>query len=188
VSENYFVMQGDSEGKIALLYDLESPSDFDDWLWGQPFRKVPKTPVRATLKSGFDTGEILAFYDAPQIMLRDLHECLVKAGVDNLDVYPAVIDREDGTVVRNDYVAFNVIGKVAAADLKATQFAPENPSRLMDASIEKLTVDESRAHGMLLFRLAESMRILVVHASIKAAVEARGFPGVVFLGTDSFVY
>lgn len=188
MSDSYFVMKGDAGAKIALMYSLEPPSDFDDWMWGQPFRKPPTSPVRATLTPGFDSGVQMPFYEVPQIMHRDVYDCLVKAGVDNLEVYPAVIDREDGTVVRNDYVAYNVIGKVGAADLKETQFAPENPSRLMDASVERLVIDEKRAHGLLLFRLAESMRLIIAHASVKEAVEARGFPEIKFLGSDSFVY
>lgn len=95
---------------------------------------------------------------------------MLAAGVDNIDLYKAIVRREDGSVVSEDYVSYNVIGVVQAADLSRTQFAPENTSRLLDASIEKLAVDPSKAHDLLLFRLAESLGTVVVHERVKKEV------------------
>jgi len=185
---NYYVMRGLAETKVVVLYSLSSPSLRDDWMLARRFTDPVSEPVEAVVNSDHETGVLLPFYDSPQIMRQDVYEAVVGAGVDNIDVYKAVVKREDGGVVAEDYLAYNILGAVKAADLGTTQFAPENPSRMIDASIERLTVDENRAGNLLMFRLAESISTIVVHAKVKAAVEARGIPHISFIASGEFVF
>jgi hypothetical protein len=176
----YFIMQTYAEENIKALYSLEEPNSRDGWMLARPFSAPVSTPVQATVNPDNRRGILLPFYGSPQIMRKDLHQALLDAGVDNIDVYEAVVKLEDGTVVSSDYLAYNVLGAVSAADIEGTEFAPENPSRMIDASIEKLQVSDARAKGLLLFRLAESIRLIVVHDKVRRMVEARGIPYMVF--------
>jgi hypothetical protein len=121
-------------------------------------------------------------------MRTDVLKVLVDVGVNNIDVYKAVLRREDGTLVSDDYVAYNILGAVRATDLPGTKFAAENPSRMIDASIQNLTVTEESARGLLLFRLAESIRLIVVHEKVKKAMEASAIPYIVFLGEGDSIF
>ena len=84
-------------------------------------------------------------------------------GVDNLDLYRAIVrDPVTGQEWR-DYWAFNVLGLVAAA--------VETPA---------LGIDESRTMGLFLFRLVEAPSLIVVDERVVDAVLRRAIPGVVF--------
>lgn len=185
---SYYVMKGLAEERTVLLYSLKSPSNRDNWMLARAFSVPVTEPVEAVINAENETGVLLPFYNTPQIMRADVYEAVRSAGVDNVDVYKALVKREDGSVFAENYLAYNILGALKATDLGKSQFAPENPSRMIDASIEKLTVDESRARGLLMFRLAESIRTIVVHETVKSAVEARGIPHVAFLASEQFIF
>jgi hypothetical protein len=125
--------------------------------------------------------KVLLNAEAFPVMRTDLLETLVKVGVDNLQTYPARLVDEINHVVYENYVAFNVIGLVAAADLGRSKLAPHpaGPS-LLDTDFDALAVDESKARGLLLFRLAEKCSAIVVDHRVKEAVEKSRIPGIVF--------
>ncbi|MBL8914738.1 MAG: hypothetical protein JNM17_28795 [Archangium sp.] len=184
----FFSMKGFANEPIVLLYSLPEPGDHDSWLWGRRFSVGVVEPVEVVVIPDHDQGVLMPFYNTPQIMRRDVLAALRDAGVDNLDTYAAVVKTEAGRVVSDDYVAYNVIGVARAADLQRTRFAVENESRLIDASIERLSIDRSRTGGLLLFRLAESLRTVIVHESVRAAVERRGIRCIEFHGEDDFTF
>jgi hypothetical protein len=185
---DYYVMKGFAEAQVIVLYSLKDPGPSDNWMLARRFSVPVPVPVEVTVVPDNEEGILLPFYGAPQIMRKDLYETLVGVGVDNIDVYKAVVKREDGVVISEDYLAYNILGAMRAADLTGTRFAPENPSRMIDASIEKLLVSETRVKGLLLFRLAESIRTIVVHAKVRKAIEARAIPYIVFLGADDRLF
>lgn len=51
-----------------------------------------------------------------------------------------------------------------------------------DIDFVSLVIDESKATGHLLFRLAENVSAVVVHEQVKSAIEASAIPGFVFYG------
>lgn len=184
---NFFAMKGFAEEPIILMYSIKAPNG-NNWMWGRPFTPAVQEPVEAVVIPDNDQGVLLPFYNTPQIMRKDVCEALTSAGVNNIEVYRAVIKTEDGSVVSDDYLAYNIVGVVKSVDISKTQFAPENPSRLIDASVEKLAVNAESTRGLLLFRLAESIRTIVVHESVKAAIESRHIPYIEFLSGDSFLF
>jgi hypothetical protein len=184
----YFIMEGRADGQsIALLYSLTPPGPGEGWLLGRRFRQAPALPVRAVLIDDFEDQILLPLYSTPQIMTNALYEALVAAGVDNLEVYPAVVCKEDGTVVSEDYKAFNLLGVVSAADASKSVFNPLNPSRLVDASFETLALAEERCHDLLMFRLAEYTAAVVVHTKLKQAIEALAIPNIVFTAPSDYL-
>lgn len=180
---DYFVMSGFAAEPIVLLYSLKSPGGHDNWMLARKFSATVEEPVEAVVIPDNEDGILLPIYGVPQVMRKDLYEILLSVGVDNIDVYQAILRREDGTIVSNDYIAYNILGAVKAAS-SGTLFSPENPSRMVDASFEKIVIDTRRTMEFLLFRLAESIRTVVVHAKVKTAIEARKIPNIMFIEID----
>ena len=177
----YFILRYEAEGPVVILNSLEGTSDrADSWMLGRSFRGPVSTPVRVTAKEDFETGLLVPIYPTPTIMRRDLYDAIRASGVDNIDVWPAVVYSSSGEVISEEYVAYNIIGLVAAAGL-GTKYSPDNPERLMTASIDSLEIDPNAARELLMFRLAESLRTIVVHERVKSEIEARGIQNVAFV-------
>ena len=176
-SASYFVLDsGDPD--MTLFYSLVNPSPRDRWWAGKKFAKEPPLPVKAVIRPENEDGKILAYHNPVNLMSDALAKVILASGVDNLDLYNAVIVDEKGKVYREDYKAFNLIGIIRAADLQQTEFMPGSDSRLIDASIAKLAIDERKAHGALMFRLAENVSAVLVHARVARAIAEAKLDGV----------
>src|SRR5687767_14787133 len=176
----YWVLSAGGNPNAMLLSSLPKPSPWVGWMGGKSFAKPPNVPIVARIKPGYEHSEPPVFDEVPQVMTGEFLEALRSAGVDNIDSYDATLQSEDGSVVLSGYKAYNIVGLVSAADLEKTEFSPDNPSRQIDASLRGLVVDETKARGLLLFRLAESVDTILIHDSVKAVLEARDFKGVLF--------
>lgn len=182
----YYVLDSESDD-MMLLYEPASPSDNDDWFGGKPFMVPPAEPVVVEIQPGEDEAELLPYFGTSTLMTREFHAALTEAGVDNLDVYTAVIRSEDGATTIDGYLAFNLVGLVSAADLSATKFNDPLGIRLIDASIDGLEIDETKARGLLMFRLAEYVGAVIVHEHVRNVIERRKFRHIVFREPHEFV-
>jgi hypothetical protein len=114
------------------------------------------------------------------VMRDDLVAALRESGVDNLQVFPAIIEDPSSGARHTDYKAFNIIGTVAAADMAKSVPMGTSDSTIIDVDFESLALDESRIRSHRLFRLAENLGAIVVDQGIKEEVERRHIPGMVF--------
>jgi hypothetical protein len=105
-----------------------------------------------------------------------LIEVLKSAGVKNMDLYQAVLHHPVLDKTYPDYRAVNILGRIACADLKQSQYLPDHEPPLM--KFDKLVLDESKTMGVPMFRLAESTLYILVSEKVKQAVEAAGLRGV----------
>lgn len=149
------------------------------WILGRRFEPPMPEPVRATVKMR-KKSVLTELVKVPlPLMSARLHRVLQEAGVSNLDVYRAEIKDEDSGQIHADHLAFNIIGVIAAADLaKSIYVAPDGP--MVSVDFDSLAIDAARARGALMFRLAESVSGIVVHESVRKAVEAAGIDGLSF--------
>jgi hypothetical protein len=184
--DDYYAMQSDMAGGMLLAPLRYAPNDAR-WTVGQRFVQAPAEPVVAKIRNGYEDAEPRPFLGVPPIVSDKLLAVLRAAGVSNLDVYDAVLQSADGSVALKGYKAFNLIGLVAAADLAQTRFAPDNASRFLDASIDGLVIDPAKAGGQLMFRLAENTSAILVHRSVKAAIESAGIAHIEFLKPSEFL-
>lgn len=175
-----------ADGFIARV-EYRDDDPFRFWNGGERFDDEPETPLRATVLG--DEQTVLAeLWETPLPMMSlRLHQALCQLGVSNLDVYPVELtDARDGRIIEG-YVAFNLIGAIAAADLQQTQFAPGSPDRMISADIDHLVIDPSRVAGAHMFRLGESVSAIVVDEQVKSGLEAAGFDTLTFLPPDQWV-
>lgn len=183
---SYYILDSQNP-KRMLLGSLEDPSLGDCWLYGRSFSERPSTPVIVGIIPGYERAELMDYFGTPPVMSDKFYKALVEVGVDNLDVYDAVLASEDDKTQYKGFKAVNIIGLVAATDRARTKFAPENPSRLIDATIDQLAIDPDKARGLYMFRLAEYVGAVVVHEKVKAAIEKHGFKHVVFYDPAKYI-
>jgi hypothetical protein len=179
----YFVLDSGSPD-MMLFFPPPNPSLKDRWMAGKRFSKPPPEPIVVRIRPDNETGDLLPYFNAVFLMSDPFHEALREAGVDNLDVYDAVIRSQDGSIEHRGYKVFNLLGVVRAADLEKTRFG-EGP-QLIDATIETLGIDPAKARGLLMFRLAERVGSVIVHERVKRVLEARNFPNIIFRDPAEF--
>ncbi len=156
------------------------------WMSGRRFTKPPQQPVRLTIEPG-ESGVLPEFTDVPlPLMTPRLAAALEKAGVSNIDYYPAEVHDIETGAVHRDLLAFNLIGAIAAADLAKSQYdAPDGA--LISVDFDSLSIDEKKTRGALMFRLAESVNGIVVHESVKKVIEAAGIDTLTFIPPEEWV-
>lgn len=171
----YYVMtcQSPAQGYLATLnYDNSEDMDFlRSWMSGDRFQIPPPTPVVLTWEP--DPGTLLAeMWQSPvTLMTKRLHSVLMAAGVHNIDIYPAEIHDPKNGRVSTEYFAFNLLGQIAADNLR----------RHDNVMISAPEISSASAKGALMFRLADSVNTIIVHESIKKAIETAGIHTLTFI-------
>ncbi len=118
------------------------------------------------------------------IMTKVLFKILRRAGVNNIQPYEIIIYDPETETENTDYIAWNLCGTVAAADLQKTEYDQAVPERIVAMDINSLVIDEKKAKGHLMFRLAESTNAILIHSSVKERLEAVGFDTLTFIPPD----
>lgn len=115
-----------------------------------------------------DPIQMADFYSSANLMSNRLIDTLKSAGVDNLQLFDAEIVNAGSGEKIDGYRVVNILGLVAAADPAASQSRPLAHVRFF----EKLVVDDSRARGQLMFRLAESLNDIIVAEKVAQQIAA----------------
>ena len=139
-------------------------------------RSVKGFPIPKNLKFELDRltdNPVGNFYPDYYLMSSALADLLQRHGVDNLELFPtSLVDKRSGET--QEVWTFNIVGLVAAANMAASTALP-----LGDAHVfQSLVVDPSKAKGLLLFRLANSMSDVIVHSSVAERIQAAALFGV----------
>jgi hypothetical protein len=142
------------------------------WFRGVRFTTPIPEPLRFTLDPSAEGSLPYYFRWTIPLMHDDLIAGLREAGVDNIDVYDAVVRDDETGEEYPDFKAVNVIGKVAAADLGASKYV-DKPNPLIAVQFDSLAIDEKKAGSLLMFRLAESVTAIVVHEKVRDVLKAR---------------
>lgn len=152
--------------------------DEDDWMFGQPFTVEPEQPIFVSIREDNENLTPLNFYKNPQVASKAFVDALVEAGVDNIVTYDVVLrSRTEPSITVDGYKAINIIGLVKAAG-PGTVYLSD--SRIGDASMKNVELEPRSIKGLYMFRLAESMRTIVVHEKVKQHLEAKGFEDLIF--------
>jgi hypothetical protein len=191
-----------------VINDLDNPSideDEDDapfleiheelltnpargWHSGAVLEDPPLAPImiEATPHFGYQGPPPDYYDDAISLMSPRLAKVLEEVGVDNVQLFPVVINYR-GTGEKYDWYAFNIVGLVAAVDISNSEIKNPGGELLINSSIDGFKVDESKTHGQLMFRLAENVMTTVVHEQVRKAVEEAGINTFSFSETDAWI-
>jgi hypothetical protein len=181
----YYVMEGEG---VYPIHPIEIQPDLPGgpWYHGHKLKIDVPTPLDYVLRSkSSNDANIMMLYDSKAIpvMHNSLVDALQAAGVNNLELFPARIKNPITGEIHEDYQAFNVVGLVSAADLEESSLMDESTtSRLLDMDFDGLVIHKAKTMGARLFRLAENCSAIVVSEKVKATIEERGIPGIVFYG------
>lgn len=186
MTSSYYVLDSSCSNRM-LFFSPPNPSLRDRWLAGQRFQKPPREPVVVKIQPGNEGGELLDYDGTSRLMSDRFYAAVREAGVDNLDVYEAVVESQDGSMSQRGFKVFNLLGIVRAADVEKTVFSDPSGSRLIDASIDSLAIDPLKAKGLLMFRLAEYVGAVIVHERVKRVIESKKFPHIVFREPSQFI-
>jgi len=165
----------DDDGGYYMPKDGIDFPGIESWSLGRPFDTPPPDPIRIELVPVTDfTGEPAPMFDRYMCLMGEaMVGALRRCGVDNIDTYPAIL--VDSVNHREfEYLAINILGLIAAADLSKSQWSNFDGAARIDTHFDALAVDPDKARGQLMFRLAEDTGTIVVHAKVKQALESAG--------------
>ncbi len=185
----YYILRAEDPDigyRARLVYTRDYP--LRSWMAGSRFDRQPPEPIVLKLRGTDEDNWILGdlWLTPITVMSKRLHEAFLQAGIDNLDTYSVELHDPVSGKVYKDFLAFNLIGKIAAADAAMTQFTPSVKERMVSADIDSLAVDAHKTHGALMFRLAESVNAILVHASVRKAIEAAGIDTLTFIEPEEW--
>lgn len=173
---SYFVLDVDDfvEPNPGLTRVDAPPPGFEpaQWIKGRLMTPPGGVIEAETYRSRGGMSEV--FLDSIPLFRSDLVQTLVQAGVSNLQAFPARITDTQSRTVHTDYVAVNIVGCIAAADLDRSVFTPGHAPAFHTA-FRELVIDDAKASGQLMFRLLQAVSTIVVHASVKQALQSQPF-------------
>ncbi|MEM9101696.1 MAG: DUF1629 domain-containing protein [Pseudomonadota bacterium] len=157
------------------------------WCAGLRFTKQPPIPVPIKIMPGYP-NDLMEMYDTDALIItKRLLAALEEAGVDNLDVYPCEIVNEQSGFKTTDYVACNLVGLVKAVDIENSNVTGGSDDHLLDTDFDGLQIDPHKAKDYLMFRLAESTNAIMIHRTVKAHLEKRGFNMLTFVEPKDWI-
>lgn len=110
-------------------------------------------------------------------------ELLIGMGVDNVQYLDAEVTYEP-TNQKLPYKVANVVGIISGLDMGESDVVLSPQGNVIE--IETMCFDEDKLSGHKIFRLQEHIMLLIVHRSIKEAVESAGLAGFMFLTDDEY--
>jgi len=141
------------------------------WISGKRFKKEIETPFEVELDDTYGT-KMADLFDSQMFLCSNrLIEGFKKAGIKNLDLYDInLIDKKRKKKFEN-YKAVQIIGKIAAADMKKSK--SHDPMNIGHTIVQfhNLVIDEKKIGKALMFRLAEDCSTILIHEKVKKELE-----------------
>jgi hypothetical protein len=176
----FWILVGRGQHPIQPI--KKEPTQSGNWRHGRPVEPPGEILVYELSSQYAGTPKVFYYECAIPLMREDMIDVLQKSGVANLECFPALLkDPETGTEYKN-YQAINIVGLVSCLDRQNSKVMSHSNGLNSDADFEALFIDEKKAQGHLLFRLAENVSAIVVHESVRAALINAQIPGIVFFG------
>jgi len=161
--------------------------DTDSWRLGRRFVSELPDPIILKIRPGYP-NELKEMYNTDAIVMTvRLLKALQEAGVDNLDVYPAIIKNEGTGFETNNYVAVNLIGLVSAVDFENSNVVGGDGDHFLDTDFDGVSIDPEKAKDHLMFRLAENTSAIIIHHSVKEHLEKNGFDMLTFVDPSNWI-
>lgn len=141
-----------------------------DFIGGDYIAMPVETPLvyRTNGKSGDVMRDFLK--GSFPIMSEKFVSILQEAGVNNLQLFPAIIKSEvDGTVWEN-YFGVNILGLISCADFQKSEYAEIMPGHF---KFRELAIHLDKTKDALLFRLQEDSTTIIMHKSVGRHIKSQ---------------
>lgn len=183
----YYILEpaepDDPEAPEIASFSYDRDIQDRSWFRGTRFDIPPPEPV--VVKT--DGGDLPDLSEVPLPLISSrLADTLTRSGVSNADYYAAEICNEITSETFSSHLPFNVIGLIAAADLSESSYEAHE-GNLISVDFDSLVIKEDKARGAIMFRLAECVTAIVVHESIKNAIEAAGIDTLTFIPPEEWI-
>jgi hypothetical protein len=150
-------------------------------------RPLPELEIRFEAQGKFVLTDDLIIRQRRCLVHSDrLVEVLGGAGVDGIDYYACRLVNDAGGVVYRTHRAANLLDVIYCIDFEQSELEidDEEPNEIW--YIHRLKLIEDRLGDSLMFRLGERRNTVIVHESVKQAIEREGLSGPVFLPADGY--
>ncbi len=181
-------LDDDDEGPFLEIHEELLRAPKRGWHSGAPLEEPPTEiiQVEATPHFGYQGPPPDYYDDAISLMSPRLAQVLQKTGVDNIEYYPVVISYRN-TGETYEWLAFNIVGLVSAADPANSRIKSDDAVALKNCSIDGFTLDPTRTRGLALFRLAENLMTTLVSEQVKQAIEQAGINTFAFTRAQDWI-
>lgn len=161
LSDDYYLDYG--------IQGYASPDTDISFLTGKKIEeKVPLLIFEVDFPSGYSLPHFLS--EETTLMSNQMVQFLKKAGVDNFQTFPVVLQNPETGESWSNYVALNIVGLVEAADLENSEYDTlaegdkDNPPLL---AFESISLLREKLNDLLLFRMVESPDTIIIHRKLK---------------------
>jgi len=115
------------------------------------------------------------FLDSVPLFRDDFLSAIREAGVTNIEDFPVVLRNAEKGLELTNYKAVNILGLVACADMKKSEFTDVTGTGMIAVAFRKLVIDEKAAQGLYMFRLGQAVASIIVHERVKAHLDKMDF-------------
>jgi hypothetical protein len=165
---------------VLALGEIPEVDEVDSWMTGSAIIAPVPEPLEIEIDPD-EPGLPLEMYELEALIVSErLLRAIQEIGVDNLQPYRARLIGPESRRVFEGYFLVNVVGAISCADLTLSEYIAPPGRPTISVAFETLVIDEARAGGMLLFRLAESLSTVLVHEKLKLHLDSRGFDMLTF--------
>ena len=166
----YYRFEPDNYADFGVTKSPRLPVDFS-FLSGE-FLEAKQLP-KLVFEVDFPAGRCLPHYLGGEIPVasQTLIEALQKVGVDNIQVFPALLKNPETGESWKNFLAMNVVGSLAVANMDASEYDslmegdPDGVDTPLVAFSEIVLDRKKLSGGPMMFRLAESGD-LIVHEKV----------------------
>jgi hypothetical protein len=150
-------------------------------------RPFPELEVRFSGTGAFVLTDDLIIRRRRCLVHSDrLVEVLRRVGVDGIDYHACrLVNEASGTLYRTHHAA-NLLDVIHCIDVEQSDLEVDDEEPTEIWYINRLKLLEDRLGDSLMFRLGERRNTVVVHESVKRAIEREGLTGTVFLPTEGY--
>lgn len=153
-------MLEDSDAGFEQSQIWKLPRTRVSWIAGVRHAREFGVPIEVELHPEYGTELLDAYHESIPIWSERIIARLRSAGVDNFDVYDAVIRDPRSGLVSTGYKAVNVLGSVAATDTERSAWDPRSEMGVREFT--HLVIDASKVSKVRMFRLAERPSLVIV--------------------------
>jgi hypothetical protein len=140
-------------------HGIDQEPDIEDgiFLTGRRFRTKLRMPLAFQVSHSADDPPKHFLEQTIPVWSTMLHQAILGAGIRNLDAYEAVLQNRKARKNWHSYLAINIIGMAACADMRKSEFdvIATLPSGVKYAKFDKLVIKASLIPKLHLFRLAQ---------------------------------